>query len=146
MRHREAEIRYSSEYYYNNREEKIAKQVEYQNIRYKEDPQYRLAKLIRNRLRSVLKGRTKVGSAVGDIGCTGAEAFAHFESLYTEGMTREAWFRGEIHIDHIIPLSSFDLTDREQFLKACNYKNIQPLWAEDNLKKAASLDYDKNIT
>ena len=39
------------------------------------------------------------------------------------------------HMDHIKPLSSFDLTNRDQFLKACCYINLQPLWAEDNLFK-----------
>ena len=39
------------------------------------------------------------------------------------------------HIDHIKPLSSFDLTDRKQLLEACNYKNLQPLLVFDNLSK-----------
>ena len=29
----------------------------------------------------------------------------------------------------------FDLFDREQQLECCNYKNLQPMWAKDNLEK-----------
>jgi len=39
------------------------------------------------------------------------------------------------HIDHIIPLENFDLTDREQFLKACHYTNTRPLWYFENLHR-----------
>ncbi len=42
---------------------------------------------------------------------------------------------GEWHIDHIVPLSSFDLTDKSQVNKVCHYTNLQPLWAIDNLRK-----------
>ena len=43
---------------------------------------------------------------------------------------------GEWEIDHIIPISSFDLTKKENQILCFNYKNLQPLWAEDNLKKS----------
>ena len=45
---------------------------------------------------------------------------------------------GEIHIDHIRPCASFDLTQESDQLKCFNYTNIQPLWAIDNLIKGAS--------
>ena len=43
------------------------------------------------------------------------------------------------HIDHILPLSIFNLSDRTQLLKACHYTNLQPLWAEENLKRGAKI-------
>ena len=44
---------------------------------------------------------------------------------------------GKWHIDHIIPLCSFDLTNINEFKIAVNYMNLQPLWAIDNLKKGS---------
>ena len=38
-------------------------------------------------------------------------------------------------IDHIKPCSSFNLLDESEQLKCFNYKNLQPLWAHENLSK-----------
>jgi len=59
----------------------------------------------------------------------------HIEAQFKSGMTWENWSRTGWHLDHIKPLSSFDLSDRAQFLEACHYTNYQPLWAKDNLIK-----------
>ena len=42
-----------------------------------------------------------------------------------------------LELDHIRPLSSFDLTDPEQLKEAAHYTNIQPLLKNDNLKKGS---------
>ena len=48
---------------------------------------------------------------------------------------------GEWHVDHIIPMSSFEfesVEDRE--FKICwSLKNLQPLWGLDNLIKGSKL-------
>jgi hypothetical protein len=49
--------------------------------------------------------------------------------------------KGEIHIDHIIPCSSFDLTKSEEQRKCFHYTNTQPLWAKENLSKGAKLEW-----
>ena len=58
-----------------------------------------------------------------------------FEKQFQEGMTWNNKGYYGWHIDHIIPLYYFNLTDNEQVGRACNYKNLQPLWAADNIRK-----------
>ena len=53
-------------------------------------------------------------------------------------MTWENYGRMGWHMDHIIPLANFDLTDRQQFLEACHYTNLQPLWWQENLMKSSN--------
>jgi len=43
---------------------------------------------------------------------------------------------GKWHIDHIKPLAKFNPNDYEDVKKANHYTNLQPLWAEENLKKS----------
>lgn len=91
--------------------------------------QFRLACNLRARLTMSIKNNQKVGSAVRDLGCSVSELKLHLENLFQPGMCWENWSRNGWHIDHIIPLSKFDLSDREQLLKACHFTNLQPLWA-----------------
>ena len=83
------------------------------------------------------KGRFK--SICKDLGCSIEEFKAYIESLFQPGMTWGNWGKGnnKWHIDHIRPISSFDLSDRDQLKKACHYSNLQPLWEVDNLIKGA---------
>lgn len=44
--------------------------------------------------------------------------------------------KDNIHIDHIKPVSVFNLDDEEEFLNCTNYTNLQPLLVTDNLQKS----------
>jgi hypothetical protein len=121
----------------------FAAHPDYVTSRYKNDTQFRLASMLRARLSSAIRNKQKTGSAVRDLGCSIKELMLHIEAKFDSGMTWEN--QGKWHLDHIIPLSAFDLSVREQFLSACHYTNLQPLWAEDNLRKHASLLVDKGV-
>ncbi len=121
-------------YYEENKTEIIYKKKNYQSKRLKTDINFKITCGLRSRLHIALKNNYKSGSAVRDLGCTIPELKLHLESNFQSGMTWENY--GEWHIDHILPLSKFDLTDKTQLLKACHYTNLQPLWAKDNLKKS----------
>lgn len=105
--------------------------------RYAEDIQFRIAYTLRNRLRMAFSRGYKNGSAVRDLGCSIAELMEHLKGRFRAGMSFENY--GEWHIDHIRPLASFDLRDPEQVKAACHFSNLQPLWAEENIRKGARI-------
>jgi len=45
------------------------------------------------------------------------------------------------HVDHIQPMSSFDLNDEDELRTACHFSNLQPLWQLDNKEKGDKLDW-----
>jgi 5-methylcytosine-specific restriction endonuclease McrA len=102
-----------------------------------ENPLYRIAKSHRNRLQELIKkGATaRTGSATRLFGCTLEHLRNHLESLFTRGMAWENY--GEYwHVDHIIPLAKFDLTQPAQKAIAFNWQNLRPLKAEKNQQKS----------
>ena len=95
---------------------------------------------LRSRLYNAINNNQKVGSAVKDLGCSIEEFKIYLESKFSPDMTWENWSINGWHIDHIKPISSFDLTDRKQLLEACHYTNLQPLWADENLTKGKKVE------
>ena len=136
-------IKAKAKAYYINNKDKIKAYKEtnrdkinsYVKNRKKTNIQYKLSINLRCRLNKGLKRNSKTGSAVKDLGCTIDELKTHLESKFQSGMTWDNWSREGWHIDHVKPLASFDLTDKEQSLIACHYTNLQPLWAKDNMAK-----------
>jgi len=103
------------------------------------DINFKLAINLRKRLYAAFKNNYKTGSAVSDLGCTIDRFRIYLESMFQKGMAWGNYGSFGWHIDHKIPLTSFNLTNREQFKKACHYTNLQPLWWKDNLSKGTKL-------
>jgi hypothetical protein len=93
----------------------------------------KIASNLRNRLRRAIKFKT--GSAIKELGCSIDEFKLYMESKFQDGMTWDNYGLKGWHIDHIVPLNNFDLTNMEEFKIAVHYTNLQPLWAKDNLSK-----------
>lgn len=110
-----------------NNREKIAK---YHRERKQNDIMYRIKCYLRTRTCQAVKGTLKGGSAITDMGCSWIELRNHLTFLFKDGMTWNNY--GEWEIDHIMPLSKFDLTNKEEFLKAAHYTNLQPMWWREN--------------
>jgi hypothetical protein len=127
---KEKRLEYGKKYRKDNRT-KINKYVYEKKIN---NPIYRLSYIVRNRIQSFLKLKkiNKNNKTFNIIGCSPEFLKEYLEQKFTEGMSWD--LMGQyIHIDHIIPLSSAKTED--DIYKLCHYTNLQPLWAEDNLKK-----------
>jgi hypothetical protein len=106
----------------------------YWTNRKKEDQLFKLITDVRSRISTYLKNSNykKKSKTFDIVGCSPEFLKEHLEKQFVDGMSWEN--RNEWHIDHIIPLSSAKTED--DALRLCHYTNLQPLWAEDNLKKS----------
>jgi len=98
------------------------------------NPAYKIKKNLRRRVNQVITRNNKSNTTMNLIGCSVYELLQYLEKQFRDGMTWDNY--GKWHIDHIKPCASFDLTDPEQQKKCFHYTNLQPLWAEDNIRKS----------
>lgn len=127
------------QYYEDNKGKIITRQVRRNRLRKQTDVQFKLKCALRRRLGNTLKGGQRGGSFIHDLGCSIAYLQTYLESKFQEGMTWKNYGFYGWHLDHIIPLDRFDLTNREEFLKACHYTNLQPMWGSENMSKGSKL-------
>jgi hypothetical protein len=99
---------------------------------------YKLVNAFRSYIWRALKQRGgDLAGAFSLAGYTPEQFIEHIKRCLLPGMTLDNYGRGGWHVDHIIPLAMFDLTDPEQFKAAWALTNLRPLWAKDNLAKNA---------
>ena len=114
---------------------------QYTRDKRKTDINFRLADNLRRRLHDAIKQGWKSGSAVADLMMSISDFKLYLEERFYpnpetgEMMTWNNYGMFGWHIDHIVPLSAFDLTDPQQFKKACHYSNLRPMWAKQNISE-----------
>ena len=125
---------FKKKYELNNKEKLKEIRKQRSAIRSKIDVLFYLRNRMRGRLYQFIKVRniTKTNRTFDIVGCTPEYLKEHLEKQFVNGMSWEN--RDEWHIDHIIPLSSAN--SEEELYKLCHYTNLQPLWAEENIKKS----------
>ena len=118
-------------------------------IRYKLDPEFNIRQRVRlfdrkaktgrygEAMRAALKNNRTSPTIERSLGYTIADLKRHLERQFTKGMDWDKFCAASIHIDHIIPLASFDLADPEQMRAAWAITNLRPMWATDNIKKSS---------
>ena len=93
---------------------------------------------IRYELITLLKGK-KTKRTTEYIGCSMEDLKKHLENQFNESMTWEnygtAW-----HIDHRIPCTAWDLTKEDDNMYCWNFRNLQPLEANENQSKKDKYD------
>jgi hypothetical protein len=92
-------------------------------------------------IRKSLKGTKRRRRWETLVGYTVQQLKRHLEQQFVDGMSWEVFLRGEIHIDHIIPIKAFTFSSPEdsQFKACWALKNLRPLWKIDNLKKGTKI-------
>ena len=127
----ETEREKSKKYYHENKKLLRTKNNEWKKNKRKTDGFYRMKLNLRHRLRDYLFGESKSRRTKDIVGLDKMKFKSYVENKFLGGMTWDNY--GKWHLDHIKPLCQ--AKDNDEALLLNHYTNLQPLWAEDNLKK-----------
>jgi len=130
---------YNEKYRENNKEKMKKYRREHEAQRKNNDPLYRLNC---NTSRAIGKALRKMGESKRKstwekvVKYTKEELRNRLERQFKDGMNWDNY--GQWQLDHIRPISSFNYknSNDEDFSKCWALDNLQPLWAEDNLRKS----------
>jgi hypothetical protein len=102
------------------------------------NPLYKLISYFRTAIYQVLKeSNVEKNKHYFDVlKYTPEQLMSHLENQFTDNMTWDNY--GEWHVDHIKPISSFNITEMgdEEFMKCWSLNNLQPMWGEENIRKS----------
>lgn len=105
---------------------------EYERLKKQNDAQYRLICNLRSRLSNCIKNKSQ---STKDLLGISFDIFIKWIKFQLPADYTIEDLGAKLHIDHVIPLSSFDLTDESQLKKAMSWVNLQPLESAKNQSK-----------
>lgn len=99
------------------------------------NPMFKLSDTISNLIRLSLKNNKNGYHWEDLVNFTLQDLIVHLEKQFKDGMNWNN--QGKWHIDHIKPISNFSFNSYEDkdFQECWSLRNLQPLWAIDNLRK-----------
>jgi len=126
---------------WNNKEENKEKRKKYLKEIYRKKPQNKILIHLRKRVNDFIKGVTKKQKYLDLLGCSSNEYKLYLEKQFDKNMNWDN-YGTYWEIDHIKPLSLFNMEDWIERKKAFHFTNTQPLSVIENRKKSSK--YSKN--
>lgn len=104
---------------------------------YDHDPKRKICHTMSVLVGRTLKGNKRSLSWTKFVDYSPDQLIRHIESKFKPKMSWDNY--GEWHLDHIRPIASFDISsyDDDDFKQCWSLKNLQPLWASENMSKGA---------
>ena len=99
----------------------------------KEDPTFAIIESFRARLCKIIPSKDETTKEL--IGCTPDQLRRHLESQFKRGMRWDN-YGSYWHVDHILPVASFDHAVASQRMQCWHWSNLQPLEARENMRKS----------
>ncbi len=103
---------------------------------------YRIRRAMTNYIRNSLTSGKRNNHWENLVGYSLEDLKRHLEKRFKKGMNFENYGRHGWHIDHKIPVSAFNFNgyNDPDFKRCWALKNLQPMWAKDNIAKSNKLE------
>jgi len=120
-----------------NGKEKRRLQKKRHREKYKNNLEWKIRQYMSSRAWEIFNKvkRTKNISTVRMFGCDILQLRHHIEKQFKVFMTVNNHGKSGWHLDHRIPCKAFDLSNPLHQRVCFWYKNLQPMWASENIKK-----------
>jgi hypothetical protein len=140
---RENNPQYIKEYRQKNKKKISQKAQQWYKHKYHTDLSFRMQSILQKRIAACIKGYNKSQSTIQLLGCSIEDFKRYLENQFYKDprINWKTYGPKGWHIDHIIPCSSFDLSQPNEQKKCFHYTNLQPLWWDKNIAKSNKLNY-----